>query len=93
MFTSLDNFLRWIQFSSFYLKFKIIQIYQTVKMEINEIVTFSMLQKEQTEWNFRKTAQNTKKRSQRKYYIGNVWKKIPFSAYSKKCIQIWDWKI
>ena len=61
-FTLLRNFFRWTQFSTFRLfKFKLIRIYQTVKMEINDIDTFAKLQKGQTEWNIRKTANQTPK--------------------------------
>ena len=45
-FTSLDKFLHWTQLSTFRLfNFKLIQIYQTIKMEINDIHTFAKLQK------------------------------------------------
>ena len=57
------NLLRWTQFSTFRLfKFKLIRIYRTVKMEINDINTFAKLQIGQTEWNIRKSANQTAKK-------------------------------
>ena len=69
-FTSLDNFL---QFSTFRLfKFTNIRVYQTVKMEINDIDTFVNLQKGQKEWNFRKTAHQNRKINTKKEVEGNI---------------------